>query len=268
MAATNGSADQTASAPETAAASAPDCRWRQVFPGDEKQLRALRRWLAGLLPACTGRDDVVSVAVELATNAVKFSATGQGGWFAVEITWRGRTVRVAVADGGGPAEPHLIDDPQGDHGRGLLMVRALSTRTGVSGDHRGRLVWAEVPWTGDSAAALRPSPDAHEAAIHEDEAALAQRFAGVAIWFGRATLQWWALPSQARGNRLLTAPSARQLAEMLDRALHPPPRPRRSVAEEPGAARARARDATPTVPVPPRIHRARPRLRRLGTQPC
>jgi len=72
------------------------------------------------------------------------------------------------------------------------------------------------------------------AAIHEDQAALAQRFAGVAIWFGRATLQWWALPSQARGHRLLTAPSAGELADVLDRTLHPPPRPQRSMAEDPG----------------------------------
>ena len=143
MAATSGSADQTASAP--AAASEPDLRWQQAFPGEERQIGELRRWLGGLLPACTARDDVVSVAVELATNAVKFSASGRGGWFAVEIAWYRQTVRVAVADGGGPTGPHVIDDPMGDHGRGLVMVRALSTSTGAFGDHRGRLVWAEVP---------------------------------------------------------------------------------------------------------------------------
>jgi anti-sigma regulatory factor (Ser/Thr protein kinase) len=267
MAASSESADQTASAPETAAASASGLRWRQVFPGDERQLGELRRWLAGLLPACAARNDVVSVAVELATNAVKFSASGRGGWFVVEITWYRQTVRVAVADGGGPTAPHMIEEPMGDHGRGLVMVRALSARIGACGDHRGRLVWAEVPWMGDGAVALWSSPYDYEAAIRQDEAALLQRFAGVAIWFGRCTLQWWALPSPVRGNRLLTAPSARELAELLDRA-RPSPGPRRSVTQDPGVARAGEPAHVPVAPVPPRIHRGRSRAPRLGAQPC
>jgi anti-sigma regulatory factor (Ser/Thr protein kinase) len=202
MAATRGSADQTASTREKAAANAPEFRWRQVFPGEERQLGELRRWLAGLLPACSARDDVVSVAVELATNAVKFSRSGQGGCFAVEITWCEDAVRVAVADSGGPGTPHMIEDPVSDHGRGLVMVRALSLRTGFCGDHRGRLVWADVPWAGDVTAAPRSSPDAHQAPIHQDEAALSQCFAGVPIWFGHRTLQWthpgWRVRQPAR----------------------------------------------------------------------
>ncbi len=165
--------------PERAASSSPSpdpLRWRRVFPGREPEMREVRHWLGSLLPETPYRDDVITVAVELATNAVKFSMSGRGGWFAVEITWRGRAVRVAVADGGGTTEPRLIGEPLSDHGRGLLMVQALSSRVGVCGDHRGRLVWAEVPWTGDGAGALRPS-DAHEAAIDEDHAALTQRIA-------------------------------------------------------------------------------------------
>src|SRR6266700_3905226 len=73
-----------------------ELRWRRVFPGHENQLRALRRWLTVLLPQCAARDDVISVATELGTNAVKFTASGQGGWFAAEITWYGTGVRVAV----------------------------------------------------------------------------------------------------------------------------------------------------------------------------
>jgi serine/threonine-protein kinase RsbW len=92
---------------------------------------------------------VACVATELATNAVVHTASGRGGWFAVEITWHRAVVRVAVADCGAPGGPRMIDDPAGEHGRGLLVVRSLSVRTGVCGDHRGRLVWADVPW-GDS----------------------------------------------------------------------------------------------------------------------
>jgi len=146
-------------------ASAPGPRWRRVFPGEERQLGVLRRWLELLLPQCPARDDVACVATELGTNAVRHTASGRGSWFAVEITWHRQAVRVAVADGGAPGAPRVIDDPAADHGRGLLVVRGLSVRTGVCGDHRGRLVWADVPW-GDAGAAAPASPqDEHETAI-------------------------------------------------------------------------------------------------------
>ena len=53
-------------------------------------------------------------------------------------------MRVAVADSGGPGEPRVIEDPTAEHGRGLLLVHGLSVRTGVAGDQRGRLVWADI----------------------------------------------------------------------------------------------------------------------------
>ncbi len=269
MAASSGSADQTASSARAAAAAGvAGLGWRQVFPGDEAQLGELRRWLAGLLPACDARDDVVSAAVELATNAVLWTASGRGGSFAVEITWRGETVRVAVADSGAPTDPRVTEDPLSEHGRGLLMVRALSARTGVCGDHRGRLVWADVPWAGDGAASAQPSPEAYEAAIRQDQAALAQRFAAVSVWFGRSTLQWWALPGRAQSGGLLTAPSARELAELLDHMLRARPGPQPSLADNPGAARAGNRASAPVALVPPRIHLATRPLPRLGAQPC
>src|SRR6266498_189623 len=98
--------------------------------------------------------------------------------------------------------------PRGEHGRGLLIVRSLSCRLGVCGDERGRLVWAEVPWTGDGNGAPGLLPVGYEAAVRADEAALVQRFAGVPVWFGRSTLQWWAMLRPARGRRLLAARSA------------------------------------------------------------
>ncbi len=228
-------------------------------------MRELRHWLGGLLPETRYRDDVITVAVELATNAVKFTKSGRGGRFGVEITWCGSAVRVAVADGGAPTGPYVIDDPLSEHGRGLLMVRALSARAGVAGDERGRLVWAEVPWTGEGAMEANSFPVGHEAAIHQEQAALAQRFAGVPVWFGRCTLQWWALPGRAAAGRLLSAPSARELADLLDRVLRSSPAQFRTAAGEPRAARACKRVSMPDAPVPPRIHRA---LSRLGAEPC
>jgi hypothetical protein len=58
-------------------------------------------------------------------------------------------VRIAVTDCGGPARPRVIEDAAAERGRGLLLVRSLSARTGVCGDHRGRLVWADIAWDHD-----------------------------------------------------------------------------------------------------------------------
>jgi hypothetical protein len=140
-------------------------RRRGVFPGRGAELGQLRRWLASLLPDAPARDDVVLVAVELATNAIKHTASGKGGYFTVEITCAGEpgTVRVTVTDGGAAAGPvwPASPDPLDGHGLGLQLVRALTARSGASGDSCGRRVWAEVPW---SSAAGEPAPAAVPAA--------------------------------------------------------------------------------------------------------
>jgi anti-sigma regulatory factor (Ser/Thr protein kinase) len=186
-------------------------RWRRVFPGEERQLGVLRRWLTSLLPECPARDDVISVATELASNALLHTYSG-GGSFGMEVTWDRSTVAVAVADSGGPAEPHVIDDPGGESGRGLLLVRALSVRTGVNGGDQGRTVWAQIAWDGPDLATPTPAPPSGEEAIRTDELALARRFTGVTAWFGRSTQAWWALTGQAG---LVTAPTAPELANLL-----------------------------------------------------
>jgi hypothetical protein len=179
MAAIEGSAMRPASGRQPATALAPELRWHRRFPGEERQISGLRRWLAGLLPECPSRDDVVTVAVELATNTLKFTASGRGGSFAVEITRYGATVRVGVMDDGAPDGPHLIEDPLNEHGRGLMMVRALSARVGVCGDHRGRLVWADVAWTAGEAVPPQPVPATYEAAVRDGQTVPAERFSGV-----------------------------------------------------------------------------------------
>jgi serine/threonine-protein kinase RsbW len=208
---TSGTPDRASGVPQAPSGSADRLRWRQLFPGEERHLGALRRWLASLFPPCPARDDVTAVASELSSNAVRHTLSGRGGWFAVEVTWYGPVVRVAVTDSGAPTEPRVIDDPGSEHGRGLLVVRGLSLRAGACGDHRGRLVWADVRWDAGAVVAVA-APDAHEAAIRDGEAALARRFAGVPAWFGRDTLAWWAL---AEPGQLVTAPSARELAGLL-----------------------------------------------------
>jgi anti-sigma regulatory factor (Ser/Thr protein kinase) len=185
-------------------------RWRRVFPGEERELGRMRRWLASLLPACPAREDLVLVADELCTNTIQHTASGHGGSFAVEITWLAPAVRVAVADNGGPGEPQVIDNPSAEDGRGLLLVHNLSERTGVRGDHRGRTVWADVRWDGTGPVAVAGTNEA----IVADEAALARQFAGTPAWFGRYTREWWAMTAS---DGLVSAPSARELAASLHR---------------------------------------------------
>jgi serine/threonine-protein kinase RsbW len=227
-------------------ASGPGLRWRRVFPGEERQLGVLRRWLESLLPECPARGDVACVATELGTNAVRHTASGRGGWFGVEITWYRQVVRVEVADGGAPGGPQVLDDPAADHGRGLLVVRGLSVRTGVYGDHRGRLVWADVPWGEAGDAQPMSAHDQYEAAIGDGLAGLAIRFAGVPAWFGRSTLQWWALA----GGQLVTASTAQELSGLLGRV---------SDSTQPGAA-----PAVGTAFADARAMRAAGQVQRLG----
>jgi hypothetical protein len=180
----------------------------------------LRRWLSALLPECPARGDLLSVATELGSNALEHTASGrQGGWFAVEVTWHQSMVLVGVADCGGPAEPRVIDDPDGERGRGLLLVRGLSMRTGWTGDPRGRLVWAQLAWPQEARAVLGSSDDPFQAVVREGEAALARRFAGVPAWFGRSTLAWWAVAGPAG---LVSAPTAQELAGLLYRLFDSP----------------------------------------------
>lgn len=137
---------------------APGRRWRRILPGEEREIGKLRRWLAGLLPDCSARDDVISVATELSANAVRHTASGQGGCFGIEVTCHGAVIRVAVADRGAATEPRLIDDPMEEYGRGLMLVHGLAVRTGVRGGEHGRLVWADIPWNAGVPAAPVSSP--------------------------------------------------------------------------------------------------------------
>ena len=227
----------------------PVLRWRRVFPGQEAELRRVRYWLAELLPSGPAREDVVTVAVELAANAVRHTASGDDGFFAVELTWPRRpvTVRVAVADGGARSAPHLAPgtDPLGpgplglespgsgpltagqlasdqlsEHGRGLRVVQALAGRTGVCGDHRGRLVWAEIMWSQQGADGP-DLPDGYESSLRDIQAVLTARYPEAGIWFGRTTMQWWAMigrpeKGHPEARRLLTAESPVDLAQLLD----------------------------------------------------
>lgn len=102
---------------------------------------ALEAWGIGTPVDATAVGDVLLVATELVSNAVKFSS----GNVALALTWSGRTVRVGVTDTSPSRAALGTAAPDATGGRGLAIVAALSGRWGQTPYEGGRKeVWAEV----------------------------------------------------------------------------------------------------------------------------
>lgn len=119
------------------------------FPGQSASVRQSREFVRGVLgEGWPGLDDVLVMVSEIASNAIRHTASGDDGWFDVTVSVTGRTARVAVADRGSSSEPRIPDEsgdpdvPTG--GRGLRIVDTLAARWGHGGDELGRVVWFEV----------------------------------------------------------------------------------------------------------------------------
>lgn len=129
---------------DTAALPDPACDVIQFYdplldsPAATRNLirKVLKSWNeAGVL------DEVVSVASELAANAVQHARTG----FAVTVSRVPGAVRVAVSDSDARAPAPRPLTPHAPSGRGLHLVRLLSRRWDVASGRSGKTVWAEVP---------------------------------------------------------------------------------------------------------------------------
>jgi anti-sigma regulatory factor (Ser/Thr protein kinase) len=136
----------------------PGLRWARAFPGSLDQVAAARRFVACLLEECPARDALVACTSELAANAVVHTASGDDGFFTVEVCCpRGGVARVLVTDAGGPTEPAAgapveataTDEAMDDLpvcGLGLAVVAASTSRWGWYDAGPGRTVWAEASW--------------------------------------------------------------------------------------------------------------------------
>lgn len=121
----------------------------RVFAGTAGQVRLVRQFVRSQLaghPAC---DDAVTVASELAANAVTHSASRKaGGRFAVHATaLRSGDAGVVVTDEGARLTLPAPGRPESDaeSGRGLAVVRSLSCSFRIT-DHDGlRSFIAVVP---------------------------------------------------------------------------------------------------------------------------
>ncbi|MCX4787491.1 ATP-binding protein [Streptomyces sp. NBC_01221] len=85
-------------------------------------------------------DDVLLCVSELATNALVHGAPpGRGYLVRLLLEEGGAALRVEVHDSGG-GQPG-VREPDGESGRGLLLVAAVADRWGVGERNPGKIVW-------------------------------------------------------------------------------------------------------------------------------
>ncbi|MEU8971574.1 ATP-binding protein [Streptomyces monashensis] len=82
------------------------------------------------------------IAAELVANAVRHGHV-PGRDFHLRLTGAATTLRLEVSDTRAERLPEL-QAPQGEGGRGLLLVEALADKWGVTPRRPGKSVWAEV----------------------------------------------------------------------------------------------------------------------------
>jgi serine/threonine-protein kinase RsbW len=133
--------------PMTGSASTIVRRHSWTFPATARQVSEACRLLTAVLETCSAADDIVLCLSELATNAIRHSASAApGGTFTVgaEIA-AGIGVWLKVYDDGG-AWPEPASEP-GDRMHGLGIVRAVATSTSIDGyAATGWIVGAYFAW--------------------------------------------------------------------------------------------------------------------------
>lgn len=123
-------------------------RWAP--PPEGNPVAATRAWVRRTLPEVLDRparpdlgDDLDVVVSELAGNALRHTGTLGD----VTLGLGDNVVQVAVFDPEDRLPTPRRPDPDGDSGRGLMLVAALSQRWNVDRDVQrgGKAVWAELP---------------------------------------------------------------------------------------------------------------------------
>ena len=124
-------------------------RYCFALPAHPEAAAAARRLAGARLQewrlAADTYDAAILVVSELITNAVVHTASER---VVCELRCLGRRLRIAVQDQGHlPGGPRLSRTADDEHGRGLLLVDAMSSAWGShdAGDASGRTVWAELP---------------------------------------------------------------------------------------------------------------------------
>lgn len=131
----------TESERETAVGAEAGISWVRTveLPGVYASVPEARRQVRKVLGE--GNHDVELAVSELVTNALEHSDSGLGGSISLRLAVGADRARVEVTDAGSAdSRPHLAESgPEDEDGRGLEIVRAVSTAWGVS----GTTVWCE-----------------------------------------------------------------------------------------------------------------------------
>ncbi|MFC3995261.1 ATP-binding protein [Nocardiopsis sediminis] len=137
-------------------------RFTKRFAGVPDSIAEARHWLAGLFPPGSGdagpppesRSNAVLLLSEVATNAVRYTASGGcDGAFTVRVHLSPATLRVQVEDGGSATSTprRMAAGPGDERGRGLVLVDAIADLWGPLVDPPGMffdLSWAPVTRNG------------------------------------------------------------------------------------------------------------------------
>lgn len=95
------------------------------------------------------RDDAMLVLSELVSNAVRHAAPLPSGEIRVKWEVRDDALHIEITDGGAGTRPHAsVAALSALGGRGLDIVRTVSSQWGVTEGEDSVTVWAEVPRNG------------------------------------------------------------------------------------------------------------------------
>ena len=90
-------------------------------------------------------EDVVLVATELLSNALRHARSLDGDLLVISWEIAGDAVSIKVTDGGGRHQPHVRHPgPDETNGRGLSIVSLLALEWGVEQGETDATVWATV----------------------------------------------------------------------------------------------------------------------------
>ncbi|MFI5982554.1 ATP-binding protein [Streptomyces sp. NPDC051555] len=108
--------------------------------------RALVRTALAEIEVSADSDTAELLTAELVANAVEHTSPDAPIELVVELLANGCQVEVHDGDPRPPAEPRPQQpDPWQEHGRGLLLIRALSSACGHRATAHGKAVWFTLP---------------------------------------------------------------------------------------------------------------------------
>ena len=121
-------------------------------PHERSGVRLARHAFADQLEAVgvvqDARDDAMLVLSELVSNAVKHAAPLPSGEIIVRWSVQADVLHIEITDGGASTRPHASTAALSSlGGRGLDIVRTVSSQWGVTEAGESVTVWAEVPRT-------------------------------------------------------------------------------------------------------------------------